>query len=73
MDKGICCFTKVVRNRRILGEYIVRAYNCDHDRLPDADYFTEDRTDARDTARIMELNGQRMLAEFAPENLGVEV
>ena len=34
-------------------EFIVKAYNADKKRLPDCDYFTNDRQDAEVTGRMM--------------------
>ena len=34
-------------------EYVVKAYGPNGERIPDADYFTSDRADAKETARLM--------------------
>jgi len=35
------------------GEYIVRAYDANGKRMPEADYFTNSKTDAEQTAKAM--------------------
>jgi len=35
------------------GEYIVKAYDANGKRMPEADYFTDDKTDAEQTAKVM--------------------
>jgi len=42
--------TKIVKRD---GEYIVRAYNAQGQRLPLSDYYTNDRADAEGTAALM--------------------
>ncbi len=46
---------KVTRTtiRKVDGEYIVRAYDQHGKRWPEADYFTNDKTDAQQTAALM--------------------
>lgn len=46
---------KVVRTtiRKVDGEYIVRAYDQNGKRWPEADYFTNDKADAESTAAAM--------------------
>lgn len=39
--------------RKIEGEYVVRAYNPDGVRIPQADYYTTDKQDAEVTAKLM--------------------
>ena len=39
--------------RNAHGEYVVRAYDENGKRLPDADYFTNDKADAKATAQAM--------------------
>ena len=43
---------KIVRRR---GEWIVRAYDLDGKRMPEADYYTNDREDAEETSLAMTL------------------
>jgi hypothetical protein len=43
--------TKIVRR---LGEWRVQAYDSDGSRIPEADYYTNDRQDALATAKLME-------------------
>ncbi len=38
------------------GEYIVRFFDADGRHLPDADYFTDDKTDALATASVRWMN-----------------
>ena len=35
------------------GEYVVKAYDANGKRMPEADYFTDDKTDAEQTAKVM--------------------
>ena len=42
--------TKIVRKN---GEYIVKAFDANGQRLPNADYFTTDKDDANGTAKLM--------------------
>ena len=35
------------------GEFIVKAYDANGKRLPDGDYFTNDKDDAEQTAKLM--------------------
>lgn len=35
------------------GEYVVKAYDANGKRMPDADYFTNDKADALATAALM--------------------
>lgn len=47
---------KIVRNSE-LGEWIVRCYDVDGNRLPECDYYTDDKQDAKETAKyIMDCN-----------------
>ncbi len=43
---------KIVRDR-VWKEWIVRAYNANGKRMPDADYHTDDKADAEATAKVM--------------------
>lgn len=43
---------RIIYNRD-LEEYCCRAYNVAGERLPSADYFTDDKEDAKGTARFM--------------------
>lgn len=43
----------VARHRNELGEYVVRAYDQDGRRFPQADYHTDDLRDAVATAEAM--------------------
>lgn len=51
--------TKIVKKH---GEYIVRAYDDNGKRLPNRDYFTDDRRDAEQTAELME--GEDMVKQI---------
>lgn len=44
--------TKIVK-LRTTGEWVVRAYDSRGIRQPQADYFTNDKKDAEDTAKMM--------------------
>lgn len=39
--------------RKDRGEYRVRAYDANNKRMPESDYFTDDKSDAQDTATAM--------------------
>ena len=41
------------------GEWVVRAYNNEGARLPEADYFTDDHQDALDTQKAMARGGAK--------------
>ena len=48
--------TKIVRNRET-EEWVVRCYSASGDRLPNADYYTNDKTDAKQTADMIVSTG----------------
>ena len=43
----------VPKRRNAYGEWVVRAYDADGRRMPDADYYTDDLADAQATAELM--------------------
>jgi hypothetical protein len=49
---------KVASRRNAAGEFVVRAYDQYDRRLPDADYFANDRADAESTAKMMNQEAQ---------------
>lgn len=56
VDRGDANKPRAIASTRIVrqnGEYIVRAYGQDGARMPEADYFTNDRDDAQATANLM--------------------
>jgi len=43
----------VSKRKNEYGEFVVRAYDANGKRLPDADYHTDDKVDAEQTAKAM--------------------
>lgn len=58
MVKCKCCgadmnITETMITKNGYGEHHVLAYNASGKRIPDADYFTNDKQDAEATAKLM--------------------
>jgi hypothetical protein len=45
--------TKISTRRNQFGEYVVKAYDSNGSRMPDHDYYTNDKSDAIATAAMM--------------------
>lgn len=55
--KRVVTLTRIQKDAAT-GEYQVKAYDQGNNRFPEADYFTDDREDARQTAREMVNNSK---------------
>jgi hypothetical protein len=53
MSERVVTRVTVASRRNEWGEFVVRAYDQDGRRYPPADYFTDDRKDAVQTAAVM--------------------
>lgn len=57
--------------KQVCGEFIVRAYGRSGAYLPACDYFTNDKSDAQDTAALMVLSSIRRIAEEHKANCAI--